>query len=233
MAVSSTLRRDPFSVADSRYSYDSCDIGTLPNQTWPNGTGPDAALTTGQDGGTLSYLPGQRYSACTCPGEDHPGPSNDIGRGIPEVDIIEAQIQIENRHGEVSQTYQIAPYDPEWKFDNTSGNEVNYDKSIVHPNTYFGGVYQQSCSRLVTIEDDTYVDQDGVGVVSDTAGQFKAFGVEFMSNAQKRDEGYIQWVSEGKKSWKLLANGLAPNAETEVGRRLIPEEPMALVSVVS
>ena len=26
------------------YSYETCDIGTLPNQTWVNGTGPAAAL---------------------------------------------------------------------------------------------------------------------------------------------------------------------------------------------
>ncbi|GEM09334.1 glycoside hydrolase family 16 protein [Rhodotorula toruloides] len=29
------------------YSYDSCDVGTLPNQTRPNGTGPDAAKHSG------------------------------------------------------------------------------------------------------------------------------------------------------------------------------------------
>lgn len=73
------------------YSYDSCDIGTLPNQTWVNGTGPAAALD-GNDGTGLSFLPGQRYSACTCPGEDHPGPRNDVGRSAPEIDLIEANV---------------------------------------------------------------------------------------------------------------------------------------------
>lgn len=73
------------------YSYDSCDIGTLPNQTRVNGTGPAAALD-GNDGGGLSFLPGQRYSACTCPGEDHPGPRNDVGRSAPEIDLIEANV---------------------------------------------------------------------------------------------------------------------------------------------
>lgn len=29
-------------------------------------------------------LPGQRASACTCEGEDHPGPRNSVGRGGPE-----------------------------------------------------------------------------------------------------------------------------------------------------
>ncbi len=74
------------------YTYDSCDIGTLPNQTNLAQTGPASALDTGSNGGTLSFLPGQRVSACTCPGEDHPGPSNSKGRGVPEIDILEAQV---------------------------------------------------------------------------------------------------------------------------------------------
>jgi beta-glucanase (GH16 family) len=38
------------------YSYDSCDVGTMPNQTYANGTGPTAALTTGHErnGGSIS-----------------------------------------------------------------------------------------------------------------------------------------------------------------------------------
>lgn len=75
------------------YVYDSCDIGTLANQTYSNGTGPEAALTTGSNNGTLSYLAGQRVSACTCAGEDHPGPSHDVGRNAAEIDIIEAQVR--------------------------------------------------------------------------------------------------------------------------------------------
>ena len=46
------------------YSYDSCDLGTFPNQTAADGTPPEAR--TGGLGGTpLSYLPGQRTSSCT------------------------------------------------------------------------------------------------------------------------------------------------------------------------
>lgn len=51
------------------YSYDRCDTGILPNQTFLNGTGPEAVVGTTK---WVSYLPGQRMSACTCPGEDHP-----------------------------------------------------------------------------------------------------------------------------------------------------------------
>lgn len=57
------------------YTYDACDLGTLKNQTYNDL--PEAALTTGQEGYnyTLSYLPGQRLSRCTCASDPtHPGP---------------------------------------------------------------------------------------------------------------------------------------------------------------
>ncbi|THG94070.1 hypothetical protein EW145_g8218, partial [Phellinidium pouzarii] len=51
------------------YSYDSCDVGTLANQTL-NGL-PIAATENGDpsNNNVLSFLPGQRLSRCTCPGE--------------------------------------------------------------------------------------------------------------------------------------------------------------------
>jgi hypothetical protein len=47
--------------------------------------------------GHLSYLPGQRLSACTCPDDpDHPGPKREngsfVGRGAPEIDMFEAAV---------------------------------------------------------------------------------------------------------------------------------------------
>jgi len=43
----------------------------------------------GYNEATLSYLPGQKLSSCTCKGEDHPGPNVGVGRGAPEIDILE------------------------------------------------------------------------------------------------------------------------------------------------
>ncbi|KAJ7611984.1 beta-glucan synthesis-associated [Mycena polygramma] len=83
------------------YSYDSCDVGTLANQTLPDNSGPQAALTSGGDNrnSELSFLPGQRLSACTCAGESHPGPAASgssgntfVGRSAPEIDVFEATI---------------------------------------------------------------------------------------------------------------------------------------------
>ena len=57
---------------------------------------PVAATENGDptEGGVLSFLPGQRLSRCTCPGESHPGPVHSdgtyVGRSAPEIDIFEA-----------------------------------------------------------------------------------------------------------------------------------------------
>ena len=78
------------------YTYDSCDIGTVPNQTI-NGQ-PVEATENGDKGkgGILSFLPGQRLSRCTCKGESHPGPKHTdgtfVGRSAPEIDVFEAQV---------------------------------------------------------------------------------------------------------------------------------------------
>ena len=82
------------------YTYDACDVGTAPNQTL-NGL-PLASTVDNDKGhdGALSYLPGQRLSRCTCPGESHPGPIHQsdntyVGRSAPEIDIFEAQVSHE------------------------------------------------------------------------------------------------------------------------------------------
>lgn len=79
------------------YTYDSCDVGTVANQTIDGR--PVAATVDGDpfNGGALSYLPGQRLSRCTCPGESHPGPIHAdgtyVGRSAPEIDIFEALVR--------------------------------------------------------------------------------------------------------------------------------------------
>ena len=107
------------------YSYDTCDVGVMQNQTDVTGTSPLAATTQlpvpwgrGDFNNELSWLPGQRLSACVCKGEDHPGPwleseNRYRGRGAPELDIIEAQ-KCKRRgadsHQCASQSAQFAPF---------------------------------------------------------------------------------------------------------------------------
>ena len=93
------------------YSYDSCDVGTLKNQSLDGK--PEVVL----EPATLSYLPGQRLSRCTCENDDtHPGPKHDDGtwkgRAAPEIDMFEATVA--GNEGEVSQSAQWAPFNPSY-----------------------------------------------------------------------------------------------------------------------
>lgn len=154
------------------FSYDACDVGTLPNQT-SNGQ-PVAATSGGSYGNWLSYQPGQRLSACTCKGEDHPGPSVKTGRAAPvrflicsltpmsdpmnagnryhrsvrlrswecavtaRIDMADRQISYVDGEmvGTVSQSAQFAPYNANYRFDNSSSATTVYDPSVTYINDY-------------------------------------------------------------------------------------------------
>ncbi|KAI0640797.1 beta-glucan synthesis-associated [Trametes meyenii] len=115
------------------YSYGSCDVGTVHNQTVNHL--PAAATVHGDPGfdGIPSLLPGQRLFRCTCPGESHPGPVHAdgtyVGRSAPEIDIFEAQ-----------------PFNEGYVWFNTPDNLIILDLSISTLNSYIGGVYQQATS---------------------------------------------------------------------------------------
>ena len=108
------------------YTYDSCDVSTVINRT-KDGI-PDVSLYPSdryhQD--SFSYLPGQRLSRCTCPGEDHPGPTHDdgtfVGRSAPEIDVFETTT--ENDLGAVSQSGQWGPFNAGYEWFNTRKNFV-------------------------------------------------------------------------------------------------------------
>jgi beta-glucanase (GH16 family) len=199
------------------YTYDSCDLGTYPNQTNKAGTAPEGALT-GNNGAPISFLPGQRLSACTCPGSDHPGPSVTTGRGVPEIDIIEAQIDVFSSPfmGQVSQSYQVAPFNYEYSIDNASATIFNSDATAY--NSYKGGQYQQAASAVTFIPDTAYGNQS-----------FIKYGFEWWSNPSDRSEGYITWYSNEKESWTLTAAAIGADSVTQISDRLISEEPMYII----
>ena len=96
------------------YTYDACDVGTLPNQTL-NGQ-PIAATNTGnspEDNYALSFLPGMRLSSCTCPGEAHPGPVHPdgtfVGRSAPEIDVVECEPWLMNRIVQHADEFDYSP----------------------------------------------------------------------------------------------------------------------------
>lgn len=182
------------------YSYhDECDLGITPNQSDPDG---------------LNYLPGMRLPACTCSGEDHPNPGT--SRTAPEIDALEASVAyldppVGAAIGSASQSFQVGPFDLLWR-PNTDYMEV-YDPSISAMNGYQGGVYQQALSTVTNLNNDWY---DG--------NAYQTYGFEYSPGAS---DGYVVWNIGDTKTWKTTGDAVGPNGN--VGQRVIPEEPMALV----
>lgn len=197
------------------YSYDTCDVGTFPNQTDHNGNPPEALLGDYNLDGPISFLPGQRLSACTCSGSDHPGPRHNVGRAAPEIDILEAQIMERVSRGQASQSLQVAPFDYGYQFPTTSPAVTIYDASRTVFNTYKGGVYQEALSALTYLDSTTY---------QGSSGLFNTYGFEY--NPSRGDDGYVTWQVGGEKTWTATTASLAPNDKVKIGQRLIPEEPM-------
>ncbi|KAF8314471.1 beta-glucan synthesis-associated [Clavulina sp. PMI_390] len=199
------------------YTYDSCDWGTLPNQTY-NGM-PEVNEKGGaspKSNYNLSWLPGQRLSACTCPGEVHPGPNVNTGRGAPEIDIFEAQINLQTKtNGRVSQSAQMAPFNYLYYTPNSSADMTIYNPETTALNTY----RQQAVSALTQSNDTTY---------AEGGAQWTTYGTEYWSNPKNRDEGSISWVA-GSPVFTVDANVFGPDETVNISRRLISEEPMSIV----
>ncbi|KAI0630856.1 beta-glucan synthesis-associated [Trametes polyzona] len=204
------------------YSYDSCDVGTVANQTH-NGL-PLAATVNGDPGvgGVLSFLPGQRLSRCTCPGESHPGPVHAdgtyVGRAAPEIDIFEAQISGDPLTGQVSQSAQWAPFNEGYKWFNTSDNLIIPDPDISFLNSYKGGSLQQATSVVTETDQEAY---------ELTGNVFSVYGIQYKPGF---DDAYITWISNGKHAWTLKQPGFAADPAVEIGPRPVPQEPMYLIA---
>nr|GAT57878.1 predicted protein [Mycena chlorophos] len=202
------------------YSYDVCDVGTLPNQTMPDGVTPAAALDTGASGTELSYLPGQRLSRCTCPGESHPGPihSEDgsfVGRSAPEIDMFEAQMV--GPLGAVSQSSQWAPFDAYYSWQNTSANLIIPNTTISAQNGYAGGIYQEAASVVTITNQDCYQLKTPC---------YATHGFEYTPGY---NDAYITWITNDAASWTLHAAGVGPNNLTQIGAREITQEPLYIL----
>ncbi|KAI7944410.1 hypothetical protein MJO28_010105 [Puccinia striiformis f. sp. tritici] len=210
------------------YSYEACDVGTLPNQTMPDGRTPPAAKTSGSPdyGGALSWLPGQRTSACTCKGEDHPGPSVDIGRSGPEIDILEAQYAYgpNGNQGSMSQSIQIAPMDEgyQWLNDSSGMRVTNLasspkDSSGTIINRWHGSIWQESLSGITMTDGTSYEDKG-----------YQQFGFEYNKGFQA-DGGRVSWTYGGQETWTIFANAIAGQSGTQVSPRPISTEPMYVI----
>lgn len=208
------------------YSYDSCDVGTLKNQSMPDGKTPEAAFTQGDPSYnmTLSYLSGQRLSACTCPGDkSHPGPIRPdgtyVGRSAPEIDMIEAAVSDE-KVGEVSLSGQWAPFNPWYGWINDTSLVTVFNESNSHFNQYRGSIWQQATSLLAKTDQDCYTHEKGC---------FQVFGVEWEPSKEGENDGYISWLSDGRKAWTLREGAMGPNKDAGIGQRVVAREPMYMI----
>ena len=138
------------------------------------------------------------------------------------------QVILDKQIGEVSQSFQVGPYDELDQYANTSDLVDIANPLISHENNYKGGPYQQAVSVVTQMPDRIYDNQKKVGA---TGKEFGLFELEWYADWDNRENGYITWGVDGKRSWTMHANAIGPNARTEVGRRLVPEEPMAMVSI--
>ncbi|KAF8918435.1 glycoside hydrolase family 16 protein, partial [Mucidula mucida] len=213
------------------YTYDSCDVGTFPNQTLKDHSGPPAALFSDASrekyNNELSWLSGQRLSACTCPNSDHPGPflssGQYRGRGAPEIDVFEAEIDKLAGVGQVvSQSAQFAPFTADYVYLNATEDEWKiYDETLTRANAYHGSAVQQAVSGLTHLPSGGFQGSDRTFVV---------YGFEYYANPDARSDGFITWIVDGKPSTRMGAGAVAPDPNgSHVGQRLIPEEPMSIV----
>ncbi|KAI6129754.1 glycoside hydrolase family 16 protein [Pisolithus croceorrhizus] len=186
------------------YSYTACDCR--------NASEPNSKLVL------LQQLPVNVLSSCTCPGGDHPGPSVSVGRGVPEIDILETQVDVSVFKGQVSQSFQTAPYNYMYQFNNASPATTINDTAITQLNTYVGGLYQQALSAVTYIDSNNYAGQG-----------YATYGFEWWSNPSNRPSGYITWYSESAQTWKITPNSIEADSTVQISDRLIPEEPMYIV----
>ncbi|KIY69552.1 glycoside hydrolase family 16 protein [Cylindrobasidium torrendii FP15055 ss-10] len=205
------------------YAYDECDVGTAPNQTNSQGE-PHLATVDGDTGkgGSLSYLPGQRLSRCTCPGEDHPGPKHDddtfVGRAAPEIDVFEAQINEKTLIAQVSQSGQFAPFNYAYRWDNSTGLMIIEDTTVSQMNTFQGSVQQMATSIVTNTDPNCYELMTGCASI---------YGMEYRPGF---DDGYITWIADDKHAWTLNGGAIGPDERVDIGRRAVPQEPMYILA---
>lgn len=180
------------------YSYEACDAGITANQSSPDG---------------ISYQPGQKLNSCTCKGEDHPNAGT--GRGAPEIDVIEAEVDTVVRVGVASQSLQIAPYDI-WYIPDYNWVEI-YNSSVTSMNTYTGGPYQQAISATSTLNNKWY--EYGSG-----DRYYQKYAFEYLND---NDDGYIRWFVGEDPTLTMHSYALAPNGN--VDWRRISKEPMSII----
>ncbi|EGV62442.1 hypothetical protein CANTEDRAFT_109386 [Yamadazyma tenuis ATCC 10573] len=189
------------------YSYDECDHGITPNQSSPDG---------------ISFLPGQRLSKCTCLGEDHPNVG--VGRGAPEIDIIEGFHNAFDKKGVGVQTLQVAPFDSWWRPDYDYMMIENPNITSLKPDT--GTPTQEAIAAGTIMNENWYVNHQNT-TDPDRHTYFQKFGFEYSSAKTAETDSYIQFFAANSPTMSIRGDALHPT--NNIGWRQITKEPMSLV----
>ena len=134
--------------------------------------------------------------------------------------VLRLQIDVSRATGEMSQSLQLAPYDAYYYPFNASTDYQMYDTTITKWNSYRGGEFQQAVSALTYVPNNVY---------TNTSGDYNPYAMEWYANTNDRENGYIAWVANGVRSWTVHASAIRANPISEVGDRIIPEEPMYII----
>ncbi|KAG7451919.1 SKN1-domain-containing protein [Guyanagaster necrorhizus] len=78
--------------------------------------------------------------------------------------------------------------------------------------------------NVTTIYDDTITDFNTYN-----GTEYRAYGYEWYSNPDNRDEGYITWYSDGVESWTMTSGTIGADSTVEISQRLIAEEPLYII----
>ncbi|SJX65884.1 related to KRE6-glucan synthase subunit [Sporisorium reilianum f. sp. reilianum] len=209
------------------YSYQGCDTGALPNQTYINGTGPPNALRanglfSASYNNELSWLPGMRFTSCNCPGTEHPGPNRGVARSVPELDILEAKIDVGRGRGETSQSLQMAPFDVDYYYGNsTARGDIRIWDANTRLNDYKGGAIQEAVSALSAVPPIAYETTPN--------GRYVTFGVEYAPDWNADGNAYVTWYMDGRPTWTLYGQAIGPVPELDISQRIVPTEPMFMI----
>ncbi|GAA6007082.1 hypothetical protein JCM10207_001499 [Rhodosporidiobolus poonsookiae] len=204
------------------YSYDFCDVGTLPNQTDPVTGEPKAALThgDGKHDDNLSWLAGQKLSRCTCPGDDHPGPIDPDGE-FPEYDVFEALVYL--GFANISQSAQVAPFNLDYQLSDTSAVTLYNSEFGTRRNTFVGSATQQSASGISLTDTSTYNQTD--------TSKFAQYGLEYTPTLwEGYGTGEMTWMQQDQRMWTLNDRAFAADAGAMISNRTISAEPLYIIA---
>lgn len=103
-------------------------------------------------------------------------------------------------------------------------------------NAYKGAVYQQATSAYSLTDQNCY---------EYNTGCYSIYGFEYKAGYEADGwsylfcfasclildllGGYITWINDGKKAWRVGAAGLAADPLTEISARPVPKEPMYVI----